>query len=796
MGIDGLRGATAGRMSSHRSRRRWIHAVDRTAAAWVRSSLFAALATLFVGVGGLATANAAIAACPNAGNRTGPSAALPDCRAYEQVSPVEKGGHGALSLDYPVQATANGEALMYLNLFAAYAGAPSSGLADAFVSRRSQEGWQAVSAAPPTPGPTPPGGDEATYMFTEDLREWVVDLPLQSLAEKATPGVYNLFRSSEGGGYSWVNDATPAHIPPEGCPAFLLVLCYQLVDRASPAGASVDFHHILFESTGSLIAGAPEGRGSLYESVEEAGKWHVGLVGLLPDGSIAGESTAGSGSSVEYGSFNFLVDNHIANAISSNGSHVVFQAPSDEGELPAEAGQAGMTEVYDRTGASETIELSAPAPGSKPANTAAQSAMYWGASANGSRVFFTTTAELTTNSDTGTAPKCESPPTECNRGDLYEYDLETKTLKDLTVDANLPADEEEGANVQGVVGVSGDGSYVYFVARGQLAPGKGIDGGYNLYVVHNGSVPAFIATLNQNDFKDWAEKEVELESYVTPDGRHLAFTTVNSLATENFPSGYDNVNETTATAEPEVYEYSASTESITCVSCDPSGDPPIGPGRVGSIGRGEVAGASDDSAFHRARVVSENGGRVFFSSRDPLVPAVKGNTEAKVYEYEQQGEGTCETHGGCTYLLSSPNSPEEEFFLDADSTGDNVFLATMSQLTSSDTDQLYDVYDARVNGGLPLPATQAPCSSGCRTTSNEAPLNANPLSGSIGTSGNLPAATQKPPETRADKLAKALNACQKKNKRRRRSCKAQAQKRYGKTAKARRSVLGGKRRGR
>lgn len=733
---------------------------------------------------------AAASACSNEAFRRGPSAELPDCRAYEQVSPAEKGGLAALTLDQPVQATSGGDAVSYLNFFNAYAGSESASLANAYISRRTEHGWQTVSAAPPTPDATPPGGDEVTYMFSEDLAQWVVDLPLQQLAEGAPTGVYNVFLNNGSGKYTWINNVMPEHLPPEGCPSFILVLCYQLTDRVVAAGASGDFHHLLVESTAGL-EGAPVGRQSLYESAEEGGQWHLSLVGRLPDGNIAEESTAGSGSSVFYGTFSLLADNRIANAISQDGSRVVFQASSDEGELPAETGQAGLPEVYERVNGTETLELSAPTPGATLFNPSAQPAEFWAASANGQRVFFTSKADLTSSSYTGTVL---TPEEQVDRGDLYEYDLETKTLTDLSVDANLPADEELGADVQGVLGASNDGSYVYFVAKGQLVAGKGVDHADNLYMVHDGGAPVYITTLNENDVKDWYETGVELESYVTPDGKHVAFTSENSLASVNFPSGYDNVNEQTGNPEPEVYEYAAPTESLVCVSCNPLGSPPIGAGRLGNAGRGETpnAGGNDNSAFHHVRVVSDDGGRVFFSSRDPLVHSADGNTQAKVYEYERQGEGSCETSGGCVYLLSSPNSPEEAFFMDADSTGENVFLATVSQLTSTDADHQYDVYDARVGGGLEAPATPSPCVSDCRETSTGLPSTPAALSGFAGPSGNL----APPPAAKAkqrQKLRRALKACHRKHgKRRRHACEARARKRYAKAAKSGH----GKRRGR
>ena len=56
----------------------------------------------------LASSASAEETCPNAELRVGPSAGLPDCRAYEQVSPVEKGGRDAVTLQpmLPAQASA------------------------------------------------------------------------------------------------------------------------------------------------------------------------------------------------------------------------------------------------------------------------------------------------------------------------------------------------------------------------------------------------------------------------------------------------------------------------------------------------------------------------------------------------------------------------------------------------------------------------------------------------------------------------------------------------------------------
>ncbi len=669
--------------------------------------------------------------CPNEVFRAGrPSAALPDCRAYEQVSPTEKNGYAGVNDGYPSQATPDGDGLAYL-AFGVFADAASGSLPNGYVARRSQSGWATTSVAPPNPDPTPPGGSPVTYDFSSDLSQGVVKVSLQSLAEGAPSTTSNLFLAA-GGAYSWVNHVPPPVLLPDECPLPSFgVLCWQIVDLVTFAGASADFRHVLYEARANVIDF--EDFETLYRSDFENGSWHVSLAGVLPNGEPApAGSTAGSGSSIFYSSVGAAASKRVANAISADGSRVTFQAASNEG-TPPEAGQGGMTQVYQRIG-NQTIELSAPAPGATPANPAPQPATFWAASRDGLRVFFSSAAELTTPSNTGPA----------NEGvDLYEFDSRggTGKLTDLTVDS-----AGAGAEVLGVLDASADGSYVYFVARGQLDGGKGEAGKPNLYVVHDGAAPVFIATLAEGtaDEGNWIPAAVMRESYVTPEGSHLAFTSFNSLPTANFPAGYDNINPATGEPEREVYSYSAASGELVCASCNPSGAPPVGPGLLGGVRRPGAKGFSQSSPFHAVRAVSEGGGRVFFTSPDPLVAAVPTtNTEAKVYEYERAGEGGCVTPGGCVSLLSGPTSKQEAVFLDADVGGNNAFFVTYDQLAASDRDNLPDVYDARVGGGLPEPPPAPPCEGqGCRGAGSSAGVPEGAATPSFHGTGNV---HRKPP---------------------------------------------------
>ncbi len=617
--------------------------------------------------------------------------------------------------------------------------------------------WQTSDVGPPTSQVSPVGGGGAYLNFSEDLSQWTIRVAGQALAGLpiGSEGLYNLFLRKADGSYSLLNTAAPSEFPEPGAECYKFEECFPGFDLSVFAGASQDFTHVIFEANDSLTGtGAPGGM--VWNLYENAGG-QLRVVGILPDGEMApGGAVPGAGGT-EIETDHWSEVNH---AISADGTRVVFQAAADGGA--PDPAQQGMPELYDRLEGAQTVEISEPAPGAKPTNPAPEPATFRSASTDGSEVFFTSLAELTTESNTGVANEHE---------DLYRFDLPPGARNGELIDLTREfASDPEGAGVRGVVGASEsatDGPYVYFVASGQLH-GVGVTGAPNLYVWHedpstHASGVSFIATLNEGDSLDWSAISTQRRAYVTPDGQHLAFMSVGSL------TGYDNTDRISQGPDSEVYEFSASTGTLLCASCDPSGTPPIGPAYIGA-----TAEHTASTSFHRPRVLSDDGTRLFFSSPDPLVAGVVG-AYAKLYEHEFDGSGSCRTEGGCLALISAHNSGASgatDVFLDADASGNNVFFATLGRLAPTDTDGLFDVYDARVGGGFAPPSTVAACT-GCGGSTSAQPSVTPPsqliLPGVTAGSGDLP-----PPTPAKPKPAKP-------------SCKAKAKK--IKNAKARARAL-------
>jgi hypothetical protein len=621
-----------------------------------------------------------------------------DNRVFEMVSPPFKssgevavpgrpaGGLVSLSVE-PLQSSPSGEAITYAS-FTAFANPESAPGASQYLSQRSDSGWSTENLSP---------ADQEGYLrdplvgFSPDLSFATVDVLEPQPDPNAPPGVENLYRRDNSAGFLTL---LTTGIPQLTIPKSNYCVAY--------GGASNGFSHVIFMAKGSLTSDAPVAEGnSLYEWSASEG---LHLVSVLPNGAPAQpKNTTGFGKGSVVGCT--MSTAHVARAISTDGSRIfwTFKASFVGGSNP----------LFARLNGAETIQLDAPQGGPGPGGQGE----FWTASVDGSKVFFADRNRLTADA-TGFR-------------DLYLYDLETKALTDLTVSS-------PSGDLQGVIGASEDGSYVYFVTKGVLGAGA-IAGQPNLYALHLGESVRFIATLageGTDDPRNWDNRPNEQSARVSPDGRHLAFHSVRSL------TGYDNTDQATGEPDSEAYLYNFENGTLTCVSCNPSGSRPVG----------RTTLPTWTTPYEQPRYLSDDGSRFFFQSDSPLVPR-DTNGKQDVYEWEMPGRGSCsETSpsfsgqdNGCVDLVSTGASSDQSYLLDASSSGRDVFISSRQQLLPRDDDERYDVYDAREGGGFPEPPPPPPpcASEACRAF----PVNsgvASPGSATFTGKGNVNAARPKP----------------------------------------------------
>jgi hypothetical protein len=659
--------------------------------------------------------------CPNATIRAQQHAAeLPDCRAYEQVSPPERNGAPIIgSSDHEArwQAASDGNSVIYTS-GGVFADAQTGGsVVFPYLSARSQGGWSTRSLLPPqAPGSILPF--IPTPAFSTDLSKGILfdggggevgqDEPALVPGEPAeTPNLF--LRDNETNTYQLINVTPGGTTPAE--PFF--------------QGNSADLSHIFFTENAQLTPNAlPAGEEwQLYEWSGGA----VHLAGVLPDGTpnptskhilIPGARNGANGGGI-------VLDSH---AVSNDGSRVFFQTLTQNG---ASVG------LYVRENGTRTTQLDASRDGGP--GGAGEFAV---ASSDGSVAYFVDDAERKLTGDT-------VPGSGLN---LYGFDTNSSTLTNLTPVA--------GAEVQGVVGASEDGSYLYFVANAVLASGASqgdcIRSGVgnhaascNLYVLHDG-VTTFISSLNGEDLGDWNDSVFYIDhtAVVSPNGQYLAFQSLNNptgydnLAANGERCGADETNDDTESPQAlcaEVFLFDAATGKLSCASCNPSGAAPIGSSAIAPPTRGRFTiGPHDELPNYQDRYLSDSG-RLFFNSLDALVPR-DVNDQWDVYEYEPEGIGSCDLAQGCVAEISSGESPNPSIFRDASLTGEDVFFTTTDQLVAQDGDQSSDLYDAKVDGGIASQNTAAAAAcegEACKPSMASQPSEQAPGSTSVSGQGNL-----------------------------------------------------------
>jgi hypothetical protein len=597
--------------------------------------------------------------CPeNDASRIGPGALLPDCRAYEMVSPLDKAGGDIKVLDTTSgvpgvleQSSASGGKLAYGSL-RAFGGAASAPFTSQYISLRiAGEEWRTHPINPPRRKPiySATGQFETEFKaFSADLCEtWLTTFAEAPLAPGGVAEYSNLYRRTDElcgeGGAAHYETLAPLEAPPGILgEAFAMELL----------GLSADGKQAVFMANGKLTEeGSGGGTRQLYESVRGAG---LRLVCILPGGApVNGSCTAGSGT----------LSADLGGAFSSDGERIFWSTPA-----------GGEGKIYVRIGGTQTIPVSEAAEKA----VGASKSWFWGSVDDGSKAIFSTEVE----------------PGVSN---LYEFDVEEEETDPIA----------EG--VRGVMGMSADASRIYFASNNVLSESANSNGDKavadkaNLYLHEageGGGSTEFIATLANLDLTSNISQELDIRrtARVSPDGAHAAFASVAPL------TGYDNKGADSGVATQEIYRYDAAADELVCVSCNPSGARPAGPATIPFL----------ETNMHGRRILSEDGNRLYFQSADTLA-ARDTNGRVDVYQWEEPGAGGCDEAdaafsapaGGCVELISSGQSPQDSRFVEAGPSGDDVFFATVASLLPQDFG-LFDIYDARVDGGLPIPPPRGP----------------------------------------------------------------------------------------
>jgi hypothetical protein len=619
--------------------------------------------------------------CANSAFRTGPGAALPDCRAYEMVSPLDKENGDIFTMFNSIgnpaahyQAATSGDRFTYSS-YRAFANSESAPYTSQYLAERSTGGWQSTSISSPREVSISGTLDTDYKAFSPDLcNGWLTQNTLPVLAAGAVQGFENIYRRgldlagcSASPGYEALTTVAPPSKPTPYEPEL--------------QGVAADGSVVAFRANDKLTANAAAGKGiQCYES-----RGQIRLVSVLPNGSAnpgdcsIGTSTGGLRQALTH------------NAVAADGSRIYWTAAASSSgplylRLPAK---------------NQTLLVSAAA------------ARFLGAAADGAKALYLTTGE-----------------------DLYQYDAATKTSSLIAHKAKgiLGASEDlarvyliseealdgAGAGVPNLYLYEAEAATFTFVGALSAADAR-------LTTVGKVPTPVNVEPAYHN-------------SRVSADGMHAVFTSngqPSGIANQDAISGEPD-------AEVYLYDAAAGAlHCLSCKpsGARPSGRKvPTGGLEAYWVAAQIPPG---EHQLYSPRVLAEDGSRAFFESFEPLV-ARDTNSQQDVYEWEKPGAGSCtavspayrEANGGCIYLISAGDDPAGSHLIDVDPSGSDVFFTTGSSLVVQDPG-LIDLYDARIQGGFPPPPSPPEACQGeaCQSPA-AAPDDPTPASSTYSGSGN------------------------------------------------------------
>jgi hypothetical protein len=669
------------------------------------ASALSALAAVATAALSLTAAPALADDCPNAALRAeNNSTQLPDCRAYELVTPVFKEGFAPILqgfADDRVAYLSNGN---FANN--GYGGVQTGG-GNQYIAGRSTSGWITKAPGPSGPDyiPANPFAPVTSLAvgLSSDLRS---SLWLARRSDQPD-SVSDLYVRRPDDVFTRIGSAKDPLAPPT------------VTAGATEFNASDDLSHIVAHT-----------RGNTYE-YDGTDVDQPRPVGVDNAGQPVGCATKQVG----------IPESTNYRGVSADG-RVIFWT-QDSNDLGC-----GPGAVYARVNGATTIDVSASQCTRAPADpggacNADSPAIFQGANADGTRVYFTTGQQLV-NTDTDSTT------------DLYECDLPSGTPAPVgsfnpCPDLREVSGAAGGSGFEGVTRISDDGSRVYFVATGVLASNLGandaaaVAGDNNLYVWgrdadHPDGETRFVVKLDPADgpsldadglwgFYDHSHGRM---AQVTDDGRYLVFVSSAALI--------DHGPEADTDAARDVYRYDAETGALVRLSAGAEGFGGNEPGHDAQFT--PVAYSPLIVSTRNPRTaMSDDGQSVVFTTADALVPSdINGTIDSYLW------------HDGRVSLLSSGKpSADHNFVTTSDPlafmagiqvviapSGRDVYFITSAQLTPDDVDTQVDVYDARIDGGFDVVPPGGCAGDPCQGGRSGPPVAPSPDSSSATGQGSAP----------------------------------------------------------
>ena len=652
------------------------------------------------------------AACPNESLRTGPSANLPDCRAYEQVTPVDKEGSKELfhyeGLNVPAVARVgeDGDHLTVEASAVSWGSGPTAGQSPYFFSR-TPVGWQMTAAS------AQPEAGVDTYtpqVFSPDLTQL---------------GFESGFATSSGSG--GVSKNVEFRAGPPGGP-YVTVASMPKAQAGSNGGwvaASADFSKLILQVEDHKLLGSSTGTLSGSDLYEYSGgalrQVNVGI-GKCGANIVSGDEEDGANGQDARGS---------SHAVSSDGSRVFFEA------VPGtECSQAKHLYVRVNGGSpdAETIDLGA--------------YRFVAANSGGTEVLLEKASGV-------------NPGLYLDRAGLASPEFLASTAG--LVGAHLAVSED----LEAIYVESGEQLTPEAPARSPENGTGGVSDVENAYRYDVSSETlSFVAQMEHDEFV----------SHISPNGRYYYFysSRVGGLPGGAVVPGGGQEYEHKLLGSGvtgQIYRYDSGERAIECVSCASSFDPE--PKLSATFGDGTSGQAAAPAGTPRLTLVSGNGDFAFFQSTAALVPsdvdgevipegtAGGGSTAPEhastwnsvsgdVYEWRRDGVDGCTHLQGCLALITNGRGGYLNLLIGSAEEGRDVFIYTSSQLVPQDDDTAGDIYDVRIGGGFPGPAPRpTECEASACSTPASAPNDPTPSSFSFFGAGNLvPAITPAPSTTK------------------------------------------------